>query len=132
MQAVIKAGSSQYLVSEGQEILVDKIAGTDTSVKFNDILLFVDGKQTLVGSPFLEGYSVEAQVMGQEKGDKVRVFKFKAKSRYRKTTGFRAQLTRLKIVSIMSPNSPKVEKAVEEKPKTKAVKKTSQTRSKKS
>jgi large subunit ribosomal protein L21 len=131
MQAVIKAGASQFLVSEGQEILVNKMSDAGSTVNFNEVLLFIDGKDTQVGTPFLEGYSVAAQVVGQEKGEKVRVFKFKAKSRYRKTTGFRSQLTRLKIVSILSPNSTKQTKA-EDEPKEKTVKKTSQTRSKKS
>lgn len=131
MQAVIKSGSSQYLVTEGQEITVNKLPGSDNSVSFNEVLLFTDGKTTLVGTPFLSGYSVSAQVIGQEQGDKVRVFKFKAKSRYRKTTGFRAQLTRLKIVSILSPGTAK--KEFPEKPVAdkKPVKKTTRIRSKK-
>ncbi len=124
MQALIKSGSSQYLVVEGQEIVTNKLKTSEKTFTFSEVLLFTDDKLVLVGTPFLQGYSVIAEVMGEEKGEKVRVFKYKAKSRYRKTTGFRANLTRLKIKSINTPNTPAPTEAVKSPVKKVRTKKT--------
>lgn len=125
MQALIKSGPSQYLVEVGQEIVINKLKTSEKTFSFNEVLLFTDDKQVLVGTPFLQGYSVIAEVVGDEKGEKVRVFKYKAKSRYRKATGFRAKLTRLKIVSIHTPETPasaQVDKPLVKKARTKNAK----------
>lgn len=100
MQAVVKIGSSQYLVTPGQELLVDKLSKDSGDIEFDQILLLIDGDKVRVGQPYLTDIKVIAQVAGQTKGEKIRVFKFKAKSRYSKTTGFRAKLTKIKIGEI--------------------------------
>jgi large subunit ribosomal protein L21 len=94
--AVVKVQGHQYKVSEGEEFLVDKIEGEVNS----SVLLVVDGENVTIGKPVLEKAQVKLSVLGQEKGEKIDVFKYKAKSRYRKHTGFRPQLTRLKVDSI--------------------------------
>lgn len=95
MQAVVQIGNSQYLVSPGDEILVDHNQDVDR------VLMTIDGDKVQIGQPEVQGVKIVTKVIDDlVKGEKIRVFKFKAKSRYRKTRGFRAQLTRVKIESI--------------------------------
>ena len=95
---VIKVGGSQYKVSEKEEILVNKISGKPQI----DVLLLVEGEKVVVGKPSLKDVVVQCKVLGEEKGKKIDVIKFKAKSRYRRKTGFRPQYTRLLIEKISS------------------------------
>ncbi len=99
--AVVKAGGKQYLVRENQELVVDKLDGNkDDKVSFEALAVFDDASEKIeVGEPALKT-AVEAQIVEQVKGDKVRVAKFKAKVRYRKVNGFRAELTKVKILGI--------------------------------
>lgn len=99
--AVVKTGGKQYLVKEGMTITVDQLnLEKGTKVKLETLLKFdEDGKAFELGQPLLKE-KVSAEVMDNIKGDKIRIAKFKAKSRYRKVRGFRARLTKLKIVKI--------------------------------
>lgn len=99
MNAVVQIGGNQYMVQEGKELLVPKLNGTG-ELRFNSVLMVIDGETTKIGTPSIENFEVVVQVQGDEKGEKVRVTKFKAKSRYRKVRGFRPQYTRLKVLSI--------------------------------
>ena len=99
--AVIATGGKQYRVAEGDVIAIDKVkAEPGADYKFESVLLTVDGDAVNVGTPYLEKASVSANVLEQFQGDKIRVAKFKAKARYRKVQGFRAQLTKVKIGKI--------------------------------
>ena len=99
--AIIATSGTQYKVEEGQVITIDKIEGeTDTKGEIKSVLLIVDDETIKIGTPEVTGATVGYQIVNQYQGDKVRVSKFKAKSRYRKTMGFRAQLTDIKILSI--------------------------------
>jgi large subunit ribosomal protein L21 len=96
--AVIRIQGKQYRVSEGQEILVDKM--NDLKVE-PEVLLFVDGDKVEVGKPVLKTAKVTVKVIKDvEKGEKVDIFKYKAKSRERRHVGFRAQYTRLLVEKI--------------------------------
>ena len=96
--AVIRIQGKQYRVAEGQEILVDKM--NDLKVT-PEVLLFVDGDKVEVGTPVLEKAKVTVKVLAElEKGEKVDIFKYKAKSRERRHVGFRAQYTRLLVEKI--------------------------------
>lgn len=96
---VLRIGGKQYKVSEGEEFLVDKLE--DAKKITPEVLLVADGEKVEVGTPVLEKAKVNLKVISDlEKGDKVRVFKYKAKSRYRKLRGFRAQYTRLVLESV--------------------------------
>jgi large subunit ribosomal protein L21 len=98
--AVIRTGGKQYLVRENDEIYVDKIAGDPKEVDLETLAVFDDASDDMdLGMPTVKT-SIKAQVIENVKGDKVRIAKFKAKVRYRKVTGFRAELTKLKILSI--------------------------------
>ncbi len=101
-KAIVKIGTSQYQVSEGQELLVNLLSQTEGKLSFSDVLFLESNGNLLVGQPYITGVFVEAEILGVEKGEKVRVSKFKAKSRYRKTVGFRPKYSRIRILSIGS------------------------------
>lgn len=115
MQAVVAISGNQYLVTPGQEILVHRLSQDSGEVKFSEVMLVIDGENVEVGKPYVSNMDVVAEVMGEVKGEKVTVLKFKAKSRYHKTTGFRPKFTKLKVLSIGSHKAEKAE------PKTEAV-----------
>ncbi len=110
--AVIKSGGKQYKVSAGDTLTVDKIdlAGK-RNFTFEDVLLFVNDGKVTIGKPSIKGAVVTAALVDQVKGDKIRVAKFKAKSRYRKVMGFRPQHTILKIEKIEVGSTKITEKA---------------------
>lgn len=97
--AVIKVSGHQYRVSEGEEILVDKLS--DSKVE-PEVLLVVDEGKVSLGKPSVSDIKIKIKVLGEEKGEKLDVYKFKAKSRYRKHIGFRPKYTRLLIEKITS------------------------------
>jgi len=99
--AIVKIGGSQYKVAEGEEIEVNKIEGEKgTSLTFNDVLLLADGKKIKIGQPLVKNATVKAEIVGQIKGEKIRVATYKAKTGYRRVRGFRPLLTTLKIKKI--------------------------------
>ena len=99
--AIIATSGTQYKIEENQIITVDKLEGEkDSTGKIDSVLLIVDDDKIKIGNPTIKDATVEYQIVNQYQGDKVRVSKFKAKSRYRKTMGFRSQLTDIKITKI--------------------------------
>ena len=101
MYAVIESGGKQYRVELGSEIQVDRLdVQPGDSITLDRVLLVADGDATAVGRPVVDGASVSAEVLRQERGDKVIVFKYKPKARTRVKKGARADLTRLRIADI--------------------------------
>jgi len=99
--AVVKISGKQYLVTPGQTLIVDKIAGkAKEKASFEEVLLVFDGDKVEVGKPLVKGATVQVEIVAQVKSEKIRVSKFKSKSRYRRVTGHRQQKTKLKIVKI--------------------------------
>jgi len=98
--AVIKTGGKQYKVTEGQVIEVELLESTDQTFIFEEVLLVVDGDNVQIGTPTVAGMKVYADVVAEVKGDKIEVFKYKSKSRYRKHTGHRQKYTQVKINGI--------------------------------
>ncbi|HTK03629.1 MAG TPA: 50S ribosomal protein L21 [Alphaproteobacteria bacterium] len=97
--AIVRIGGKQYKAQEGKELLVDKIV--DLTKIDPEVLLFTDGKEVKVGTPVLSDIKVKLKVVTEvEKGEKLEIYKFKSKSRYRKHTGFRPQYTRLLVEKI--------------------------------
>ena len=99
--AVIQLQGKQYQVSEGDELVVDRLeqaAGDKFDV--TDVLLLVDGDKKSIGQPIVKGAKVSCEVLANNKGEKIRVAKYKAKSRYRKVIGHRQLQSVLKIVKI--------------------------------
>jgi large subunit ribosomal protein L21 len=96
--AVIRLQGRQYKVSEGEELLVDKM--NDLKL-IPEVLLVADGEKVKVGKPVLKDAKVTLKIVkDMEKGEKIEVYHFKAKSRYRKHTGFRPQYTRVLVEKI--------------------------------
>ena len=101
MYAVIVSGGQQYRVKPGQFLKVEKIAiGTDSTVKFDKILMICDGEKTMVGAPYLSGYTVNAEVITEGRGDKIRIIKFKRRKGYKRTQGHRQAYTEVLIKEI--------------------------------
>lgn len=99
--AVIAISGTQYQIEENQTITVDLLdLKEDEKSSTDQVLLTVDGDKVKVGTPTVKGASVEFKIVKNYQGKKIRVFKYKSKSRYRKTNGFRAQLTDIQITKI--------------------------------
>ncbi|MBL7150873.1 50S ribosomal protein L21 [Candidatus Microgenomates bacterium] len=99
--AIIKICGKQYKVSEGEEILVEKLeAEKGEAVVFDEVLLLANEKTLKIGQPLVEKAKVKAKVLEQVKGEKIRVAKFRSKSKYRKVKGHRQRLTKIKIEKI--------------------------------
>jgi large subunit ribosomal protein L21 len=96
--AVIRLQGRQYKVTEGEELLVDKMNDLKLTP---EVLLVADGEKVEVGKPVLKDAKVSLKIVKDvEKGEKIEVYHFKAKSRYRKHTGFRPQYTRVMVTKI--------------------------------
>ena len=104
MLAVIKTGGKQYLVKPGDIIDIEKIAGEEGSeVEFSDVLMVSDGEGDVkVGTPVVKSAQVKGTILGEKKGTKITVFKFKRRKGYRKKIGHRQKYTSVKINSIDS------------------------------
>ncbi len=98
---VVKIKNSQEKVYEGLEIEVDKIEGEPKDkLEFEEVLLSSKGGKIEIGKPYISGAKVTAEILEHTKADKVTTLKYKSKARYRKTTGNRKPLTKIKIKSI--------------------------------
>ena len=101
MYAVIQTGGKQYRVQQGDVIFVEKIdSQADEAVTFEEVLLVNDGDQTRIGAPTVAGAKVEGKVLGQVKGQKIVVYKYKAKKNERKKQGHRQPYTKVEITAI--------------------------------
>ena len=100
--AVVETGGKQYKVTPGQTIDVERldVAEGDT-VDLDKVLLIADGDKVTVGQPIVEGAKVVATSQGEGKGEKIIVFKYKSKVRYRRKKGHRQLYTRLLIDRIV-------------------------------
>ena len=89
MYAIIATGGKQYRVSEGDVIYIEKIdAQVDSTVSFDVLLMGNDG-DVKIGTPVVEGVKVEGKVVGQIRGEKIVVYKYKSKKNYRRKQGHR-------------------------------------------
>lgn len=95
MIAILESGGKQYLVSKGDKIQVEKLAGEAGSTITFDKVLFLDGN---VGKPYVSGAKVTAKVLKQGRGEKIHVLKYKAKSKYRRKIGARQAFTEVEIM----------------------------------
>ena len=100
MKAVIVTGGKQYTVSEGDVLYIEKLeAEAEATVKF-DVLAVLDGENSMIGTPVVEGASVEAKVVKSGKAKKIIVFKYKAKKNEKKKQGHRQPYTKVEITKI--------------------------------
>jgi len=104
MFAVIKTGGKQYLVHPGDKINVEKLdAKEGKEVTFEEVLLYDksdDGKKVVIGTPFIKDAKVTAKVVTHGKGEKLIIFKYKPKKRYKRKIGHRQTFTEIEILAI--------------------------------
>lgn len=112
--AIIKTGGKQYKVQEGDTLKIERLPEeAGKNIELSQVLLLVDEANVLIGQPLVGGAKVEVKILEHHKGPKIRIAKFKAKSRYRKVKGHRQNLSKIKIEKI------KVAKRVDEEVKAK-------------
>jgi len=100
-QAVIETGGKQYLVSPNDKIIIEKLpAEAGSTIDFDKVLLVVSDDSVAIGKPYLTGAKVSGKVLTQQRGEKLTVFKYRAKSRYRRKTGHRQSETIVQITQI--------------------------------
>lgn len=101
MFAIVSIAGQQFKIQEGQEIFVHRLdAAEGDKVSFDEVLLVGDGSATTIGAPTISAASINATVLGEQKGDKVIVFKKKRRKGYQVKNGHRQQFTKIKIDSI--------------------------------
>ncbi|MBT3419299.1 MAG: 50S ribosomal protein L21 [Candidatus Magasanikbacteria bacterium] len=98
MFAVIETGGKQHLIESGQTLQIGKVEG-EKDVIFDKVLLLAndDGTDVQIGTPYLDGVTIEAVVQEQGRTKKLRVIKYKPKVRYKKVQGHRQHFTRIKV-----------------------------------
>lgn len=101
MYAIVETGGKQYRVSEGMTVQVEKLNGDlESTVELDKVLLVEDADGVRIGTPYVDGAKVTAQIVKQAKAPKILVFKYKAKKNYRKRYGHRQPYTSLRIEKI--------------------------------
>ena len=108
MYAVVSSGGKQYRVEPGTTLTMERIgAEAGAPFTFDRVLLIGDGDQVTVGTPVVSGATVSATVLGEELGPKLVIFKFKQKVKYRRRTGHRQHLVRVRIDAINADGASK-------------------------
>lgn len=104
MYAVLSSGGKQYRVEAGTTLMLERLDGgpgePGTQVTFDRVLLIGDGDDVTIGTPIVVGASISATVLGEALGPKLVIFKFKQKVKYRRRTGHRQHMTRVRIDTI--------------------------------
>jgi len=100
--AVVRSGARQYRAEVGDTILVERLpAEAGQQLELNEVLLVADGGRVEIGQPTVKGARVLATIVSQEKGPKIRIFKYRPKQRYRRRAGHRQRYTRLRVDGIL-------------------------------
>ena len=101
MHAIIETGGTQFRVTEGDTIFVEKLdVNAGDAITFDQVLAVIDGDKATFGTPVVEGAKVEASVVKNGKGKKVMIFKYNPKKGYRKRQGHRQPYTKVTIGKI--------------------------------
>ena len=101
MYAVVETGGKQYRVAVGDKLMVEKLDVEEgAAIQLERVLMVCDNGKVEVGTPVLDGTSIGAKVLLQGRGEKIKVYKFKRRKKYRKTQGHRQSFTQLEITSI--------------------------------
>tara|TARA_B100002003_G_scaffold162135_1_gene150504 strand:- start:73 stop:396 length:324 start_codon:yes stop_codon:yes gene_type:complete len=101
MEAVVRTGGKQYLVKEGDKILIEKTnSDIGAEIKFDDILMISDNKKVLSNPSELKPFQISAKVVSNDKGKKLKVFKFRRRQNSKSLNGHRQSYQTVEIVSI--------------------------------
>ncbi len=102
MYAIIQTGGKQYRAEKGGEIVVDLIEAEEgAAIDLEHVLMVLDGESVKVGSPYVSGALVKAEVIRHEKAKKIQAFNYKAKKNIRKRWGHRQQHTRIRVTDVI-------------------------------
>lgn len=101
MHAIIETGGKQFKVAEGDTLFIEKLpVEAGDNVTFDKVLAILDGDKATFGAPVVDGAKVEASVVKNGKGKKIRIFKYNPKKGYRKRQGHRQPYTKVEIGKI--------------------------------
>ena len=101
MKAVIVTGGKQYTVAEGDVLYIEKLeVEAEATIKFDQVLAVLDGENSKIGAPVVEGAAVEAKVLKNGKGKKIHILKYKPKKGEKKKIGHRQPYTKVEITKI--------------------------------
>ena len=101
MKAVIVTGGKQYTVAEGDVLYIEKLeVEAESTIKFDQVLAILDGENSKIGAPVVEGATVEAKAIKNGKAKKITIFKYKAKKNEKKKQGHRQPYTKVEITKI--------------------------------
>ncbi|MCY4263342.1 MAG: 50S ribosomal protein L21 [Gammaproteobacteria bacterium] len=101
MHAVIESGGKQHRVTEGEVLMLEKLdAAEGEEVTFDRILMIGEGDSVRIGTPYVEGSQVKAQVVKQGRGKKITIIKFNRRKNYRRKQGHRQLFTQIRITDI--------------------------------
>lgn len=103
MYAILEAGGFQFSVKEGERIRIPKLKEQVKKKVIFEKVLFIGGEKIKVGQPYVKNAKVEAAILRSGKGEKISVFKFKRRVKYRRKKGHRQEYTEVKIEKIHSP-----------------------------
>lgn len=99
--AVIQTGGKQYLVKSGQSLKIEKLnVKNGEKITFDKVLLLIDEKEVKIGNPYVSGVKVVAESEGETRGEKVKILKYKQKTRSRIKRGYRQTYSKIKILQI--------------------------------
>ena len=114
MYAIIESCGKQYKVAEGDVVFFEKLEAEEgKKVTFDNVVLVSDGEKIEVGSPYVKGAKIEGKVVSHGKGEKILVYKYKAKKNYRRTQGHRQPYTKVEITTIKTASTKKAKATVE-------------------
>ncbi len=104
MYAIIRDRGMQYRVEQGQVLTLDLIENAEagSQIELNEVLLVGSDDTTQVGAPLVAGALVRAEILGERKGDKIVVFRYRNKKRFRRRTGHRQRYTQVRINEIVA------------------------------
>lgn len=107
MYAIVETGGKQYRITKGDIIQVEKLEEEKGKITLDKVLLVENDKETLVGTPYVEGAAVEAKILEHGKGKKIIIYKYKAKKDYRRKQGHRQPYTEIEITGITTGGTKK-------------------------
>ena len=119
--AIIETGGKQYKITPNQILEIEKLKSkVGQKIVFDKVLLIKNGQQVKIGKPYLEKVTITGEVLEQKKGPKIRVARFRAKSRYRRVLGHRQLISKVKINQLTTTKASSKKKTVVKKKPSKA------------
>lgn len=103
MYAIVESGGFQFNVKEGEKVKLPKLEAKPKDTITFDKVLLIGGENPLIGAPYVKDAKVEGEVLAQGKGEKITVFKFKKRVKYRRKRGHRQEYTEVRIDKIHTP-----------------------------